>query len=597
MKKIYLSILACAMISIGHAQQTGRTFKNTKYNSTMEQSPVKPIVNTEKAFVIWSDDCSAAGEWTLTNNSVPALNWSWTTDITATPTFGDADMPTASNGYFIINSDAAGASATQDASFTYNLTDIDLGAYNDVILEFHHHYRTFEDARTVSVSADGGSSWFDYVITTTDNAEANQNFSGMTQINISAAVGGVDDVLIKFNYIGNFGWHWAVDDIRIIEQPTNGIQLLTSWYVGENNEGIEYGRTPLDQLDANYTIGSRVSNFGTDDQTLINVDADFVSFSTNLLHPLLASGDTVDIELPVLAVTATGTYDGTYTAVSNEETAVSPEFFNNTYLRSFAVTDNVYSIDGAGVYPASVSELASYGTTSSSSAGSADGIMLANYYAIKQQSQLSGFELILGSNTVAGGEVYISIIDTANFFNDDISPLYLRNAYEITAADVTAGKATIFFDNVITLDANAYFFAAELYSNDNSNTISLIDDITVDQPTYASMIYVPADLTVYTNGNAFALRLLMGDTWGVGLNENNLSGVSIYPNPSEGIVNITNDNNTENSIEVYDLLGNSILSTSANAATTIDLSSNAAGIYMIVVSSENGSIVERVSIK
>ncbi|MEJ6583292.1 MAG: T9SS type A sorting domain-containing protein [Crocinitomicaceae bacterium] len=596
MKKVYLSILACALISLSHAQQIGKTFKSTKYNSTIEKAPTKPVINTEKAFVIWEDDCSVAGNWTLTNSSAPALNWSWTTDVTATPAFGDANMTTASNGYFLINSDAAGNAASQDASVTYNLTDIDLGAYSDVILEFEHHYRTFEDARTVSVSADGGMSWTDYVITTNDNAEANVNFAGTTQINISAVAGNIDNVLIKFNYIGNWGWHWAIDDIRIIEQPINDIHLLTSWYVGENNEGIEYGRTPLDQLDANYIVGSRVSNFGTTDQTMLDVDADFVSFSTNLLEPLLASGDTVDIEMSIAAVTATGVYDGTYTAVSAEET-MGPEFFNNSYLRSFAVTDNIYSIDGAGVYPAAVSELASYGTTSSSSAGSADGIMLANYYAIKQQSQLSGFELILGSNTVAGGEVYISIIDTANFFNDDISPLYLRNAYEITAADVTAGKATIFFDNVITLDANAYFFAAELYSNDNSNTISLIDDITVDQPTYASMIYVPADLTVYTNGNAFALRLLMGDTWGVGLNENNLSGVSIYPNPSEGIVNITNDKNTQNSIEVYDLLGNSILTTSANTATTVDLSSNASGIYMIVVSNENGSIVERVSIK
>jgi len=174
--------------------------------------------------------------------------------------------------------------------------------------------------------------------------------------------------------------------------------------------------------------------------------------------------------------------------------------------------------------------------------------------------------------------------------------LHLRAAYEVTAADVTAGKAVILFDNVITLDANAYFFAAELFSNDNSNTISIIDDLTVEQPFYATMIYVPGEQS-YSNGNACAIRLLMGDQWGVGLDENTLTGVSIYPNPSEGIVNITNDNNTENSIEVYDLLGNSILSTSANAATTVDLSSNAAGIYMIIVSNENGSIVERVSIK
>ena len=146
------------------------------------------------------------------------------------------------------------------------------------------------------------------------------------------------------------------------------------------------------------------------------------------------------------------------------------------------------SIHGAGVYPVSVSELASYGTTSSATA---DGLVVANYYHIKQQSQISGYEILLGSNTVAGGEIYISIIDTANFFNDDITPLHLRAAYEVTAADVTAGKAVILFDNVITLDANAYFFAAELFSNDNSNTISIIDDLTVEQPFYATMIYVP----------------------------------------------------------------------------------------------------------
>lgn len=592
MKKVYLSILACAIFTVAQAQQIGKTIKSTKYNSTIEKAPVKPTVYAEKATVIWSDDCSNPSNWTLTNNSVPPLNWSWTTDVTATPAYGDANMTTANNGYFLINSDAAGSTANQDATMTYNLTDIDLGAYNNVILEFEHHYRTFEDARTVSVSADGGTSWTDYVITTTDNAEANQNFAGTTQINISDVVGGVDDVLIKFNYIANYGWHWAIDDIRIIEQPDNDIQLLTAWYVGENNEGIEFGRTPLDQLDANYIVGARISNFGAVDQTMIDVDADFVSFQTNLTQALLVTEDTTDIENTVAAVSATGVYDGTYTAVSAEET-MGPEFINNMYLRSFAVTDNVYSTDGAGVYPASVSELATYGTTSSATA---DGLVVANYYPIKQQSQISGFEILLGSNTVAGGEIYISIIDTANFFNDDITPLHLRTAYEVTAADVTAGKATILFDNLITLDANAYFFAAELYSNDNSNTISIIDDITVDQPFYATMIYVPGEQS-YSNGNACAIRLLMGDQWGVGLNENTLTGVTIYPNPSEGIVNITNDNNTQNSIEVYDLLGNAILSTSANSATTIDLSANASGIYMVVVSNENGSIVERVSIK
>jgi hypothetical protein len=88
--------------------------------------------------------------------------------------------------------------------------------------------------------------------------------------------------------------------------------------------------------------------------------------------------------------------------------------------------------------------------------------------------------------------------------------------------------------------------------------------------------------------------MLMGSA---GVNENALDGVSVYPNPSNGVINVTNTNATANTIVVYDMVGKVVLTKEANANTTIDLTSNGTGIYMVEVSNENGSLVERVVIK
>jgi len=83
----------------------------------------------------------------------------------------------------------------------------------------------------------------------------------------------------------------------------------------------------------------------------------------------------------------------------------------------------------------------------------------------------------------------------------------------------------------------------------------------------------------------------------LGINDVSLDGISVYPNPSEGIVNISNDNNNDNIITVYDMLGKVVYSTTSNTKVSVDLSANGTGVYLVKVSNENGSVVERVVIK
>ena len=118
MKRILLPMLALFTINISIAQQKAPI--SSKIMETKIFSHINPIVNTNQSLVtppapLWSDDCSDASTWVFTNSSLPPLDWNWTTNVdvasqcvTNLPaSLATFNSTTASNGYMIINSDAA----------------------------------------------------------------------------------------------------------------------------------------------------------------------------------------------------------------------------------------------------------------------------------------------------------------------------------------------------------------------------------------------------------------------------------------------------------------------------------------------------------
>ncbi|MEI6133029.1 MAG: T9SS type A sorting domain-containing protein [Bacillota bacterium] len=86
----------------------------------------------------------------------------------------------------------------------------------------------------------------------------------------------------------------------------------------------------------------------------------------------------------------------------------------------------------------------------------------------------------------------------------------------------------------------------------------------------------------------------------VGMNDSEpLKNIEIYPNPSDGVFNISNPKITSIDVEVYDLLGNSIyrvLKTDKNIG--IDLSRNAKGVYFVRIADQSGNkVVKKLVIK
>jgi hypothetical protein len=623
MKKVYMiGMFSFAAVAV-NAQRVSNEYA-PRVSEVKSEHKAKPTNQQVEKVIIWSDEFTTPANWTIANIGTNDEEWHFSNDptlgetVTALPAalvpFASA---TAGNGFLLVNSDGNNTSdndGTQIITTATTATPINLSGYPNVLLTYQHSFRWYKDTRGVRVSADNGVTWTEFEMSNfTDYTTPNQNSGNpeITTIDISAIAGNQSQVLVQFYYDDNdiWGWYWAVDDVSIIEKPLNDVQNIGVYFSGTNNEGLEYGRTPVDQLDASYEVGGSIVNFGVNAQTNVNVVADFVSFSSNYAVGTVAPGDTIgynSTETPSLAL---GTYNGTYTAVSTEETSGS-NFPNNIGLRSFAVTDNMYSQDGIGVYPPATLVTGAIGSESFSEPVDT---YLASMYHLKGVTNLiSGFEIGLSASSVAGAELQISIMDTSSFFADGLAVVNDLNGneaksgyYTLSASEISAGKIGVAFSQPISLAAGAYFAVVQVI-NTGTTPIYVLDDQTVTQPSYASMVNTLSDLgvaTAYTNGNAFAIRLKMGDQASVNEIEG-LTAVSVYPNPATSSTNVAIELNTESivSVSVTDLSGKVVYSTDLgsvngvqNVAINTDSISN--GAYLVNVNVNGSTSIQKLIVR
>ena len=201
---------------------------------------------------------------------------------------------------------------------------------------------------------------------------------------------------------------------------------------------------------------------------------------------------------------------------------------------------------------------------------------------------------MLASGSQEGSWVFGSVTDSSQFWNAYPTHIAQTTAHYVSATDLSNGYIDALFDTPISIDSGVYYGTARLYSDDYQKEIYVVNDLTVNQPSYASGINVNG--VTYTNGNALGVRMLMNGGW-LAINENALENINIYPNPSNGEITINSTENENYSIVVIDVLGNKIYSDSKVGKSTIDLSSFGAGVYIIQLSNENSASSKRVVIQ
>ncbi len=598
MKKIYLTALSVAFLFGANAQE--KSTLTNKANDAKAAVSVKastaeaPIYNTKAIYLTEGFE-----------GTFPPTGWSVVSGPASTIT-----VPATQDWHQVTTSGNPGSSASVNYQNSTDVHDqflitpaVTMPATGNVRVAFDFSTSIYWHAITlggtydnvdvtVLASTDAGTTW-DPILWQEDSLvllDASYSNDWATYewkrafVDLSAYVGGAP-VTIGFHYKGIDGAQFALDNVTVEDVPDNDIEIQNAW-TGDVVLDYDYSKVPDEQVKP-MRVGAALRNIGAQDQTGFSVNYDIIfggsSVDNGTTTATLTAGeqDTVWFDTGYTP-TASGVYTVNFSLQADDNTA------NDDRAATLETTDFIYAhdFDGAGIFRFDQDDVVS----------------MANQFILEADATLRAADVEFETGTTVDLYVQVNVweVDPALGIQGALTQVGVTDFIVPASAIGSAGLiTTIPFPTAIPLVAGAIYMLEVLKTDAGPGRLFLGGSDAGDDD-FSTVCYGPfgaSNAINYFNGWGFAPAIRMNFDPTIGLDENTLTGVSIYPNPSEGIVNITNDNNTENSIEVYDLLGNSILSTSANAATTVDLSSNAAGIYMIIVSNENGSIVERVSIK
>jgi len=613
MKKNYIGILALALCSTGIAQDgvfntTPLVQKTYKGNAIQAATPLY-----EKGIELWSNNMSNAGDWTITNTSVPTTNeWVWTTDPTTPAGLGDFASSTVADGFFMVNSD--GAPGNTDGDGTPIVTDltiatpIDLSATNAVTgqaemfvtLTVEHNFRWWQDIREVHVSGDGGANWTIFPI-----SDANGNVSGamdqnsgnpeVTTVNISSVAGGSNNVLVRLHYDDQdfWGWYWAVDDIKINVQDANDLAEVTSYF---GSGGLPYFSIPTSQI-APIDFYSVATNAGAADQTnaIVTVDVNAGTFTGTSAGMTLAQGltDTLNVTAQYTPAAVAGSHAVTY-AISADLADDSP--LDNGAMDSFDVVAatgtygrdrGVYEAQGGGEDNATPGDFA---------------FEAGNTMEIFADQQVYGIDVVIGANTPAGTIIYgkLYIDDGAGGFQ------YLDETAEYTTTQADADNnetITLVFFTLPTLTATQgiYYPMVGCYSEFYYGTSGESEEQT-------SWIMYPsaggAGSQYYTTSSPM-VRLNFDPS--IGVTENVVGNMELgqnIPNPFNNTtaINYSVASNANVTLTVVDMTGKVVLTVNEGTKAagdykiTLDASTLAGGMYHYTLSNGATSITKAMSV-
>jgi len=159
---------------------------------------------------------------------------------------------TAANGFAIFDSDWYGSGGGPENCDLISPV-IDCSAFSQVLFSFEHYFQAgFGGAAEVFVSNDNGATWISlasWSATSTGNADKEV-------FDISAYAAGQSQVMVKFNWTGDYSWYWAVDDVIISGPGTiaGTVTVASSGSPLENAMVIAGADTAYTDASGNYTL-------------------------------------------------------------------------------------------------------------------------------------------------------------------------------------------------------------------------------------------------------------------------------------------------------------------------------------------------------
>ena len=606
MKKILLSIVTLLTINVSIAQQKvaqSNLIYDIKHVESVATTPSSSSSVAPAPAPFWTNDFSNSSDWTMVDLLNGGLqNWVITTSGPVgsySAAMGVITSTTAANGFALFDSDNMNNQYTpQEATLTYNNT-VDCSQYQYVNINFECYHRVFNDSVFVEVSLDNFATVAGrYRIQPDLATNASSPNPEMVSLNISSSAGNQSSVYFRFHYEGEWDYATMIDDVSFSETPDNEL-LFTSetfggWWLGYQtlgDLGADYTFYPMAQAAANpYRLEGVLRNTGIQTQTnaVMHVDVEdengsVTVFSSSPTSILMGQNDTVATTSTFLPPNM-GLYNMSFWATSDSFPTT------DTVTRSAIVTDTVYAVDYD--WNSDGANASGYSYLSRPLCGQ----VLANVFDVYANSTVTSISFHISDQSVAGGDV------TAQLFESD-GQIFLgeSDSYTLQQSDIGNWVTLPLLVPYPVFAGTAYMAGVlgtqhptdtvGLSSSSNDNASSWIQDNGCDIGSSGFGAW-------YTTSSARLIRMNFGTVSAVNdilLN----SGFIVYPNPSNGIFTIDNQNNETYSVSVTDIIGkvvyNSIITNLTNKS--IDLSKVESGVYSIEFENDGNSFVQKIIIE
>ncbi|MEL1245838.1 choice-of-anchor J domain-containing protein [Flavobacterium sp. DGU11] len=489
--------------------------------------------------------------WT-TIDSNPTENWFRVDETSTYP------VPVAGTGSAAVNYNAADASDESLISPSFSLAGY-TSAYLNFTAVLGYEYMAGAQAAgdfIVYVSGDGGTTW-DQIWVEEDEGVYTDYDPLFKRLEISAYAGN-SNVKVKFEYTGQDADTVVLDDISVTACPpisnltltalTDGSATFT-WDGTASGYSIEYGDIGFEQ--------------GTG--TVVN----FTTTTGELTELTAGTGYSFYIR-STCGLLTNGVWEGPY----------------NIYTTLSAPANLPYSYGF---------ESATLPTAGWASSAAATGGRWGLYGDAEFVYEGEFFAGAIGSNAVTNAWLFSRGLNLVGDTNITLT-------YWLRKADLGTGVSA---NNSMTVsigtDRTAAAQATTLATHNN-----ITDDTYVQQ---TQTYYVPASGVYYigfhaitgvqTNVTVGGILLdgfnVTGQT--AGTDDNQLSQLSVFPNPATNVINVVNNANIlVNGVQIIDLNGRTVKSVKYDGVTEaqINISDLANGMYMMTVSSDKGTKTQKI---
>lgn len=462
-----------------------------------------------------------------------------------------------------------------------------------ILFEFYHDKNWGGGDASVEISIDGGANWEDLSDGPLPETQAWQAAAfDLSDYSDSSSV----KIRFLWSDAGSWASGFAIDDIVINPLPeyalklNQALQVFPSSYFG----GTSYPTVPKSQAEATaYNFAGYIQNMGLNTldsaRVYASITAEGFSSQSDGINTVSLDQDTLFCN-DVFTATSAGIYTADVYAADDNGTQTE------TSSVSFEVTEFEYARDNAGM-TGDYSGGSYVNDAGTEQRGNVFDIYAdATIYAIKVRAHpaTSSNCMVKGIiNTVIPGDGTESNPTTYAFFTetpeinigehtDGWTNLMFNPPVQVFAGDVILATISATYNGVDTL---------VIGTNGNTDVAeTMLQDIDGTQPNGN-----PGDWYYTTTAPMVRLNFdpnATGPAPPASVNELvNQAKFNVYPNPNNGIFNISVSNSIENqTIEIKNIIGQMVYSeiASNSSENTIDLSDLNKGIYTISLVSESG---------